>query len=96
MDIAVVKHSGEKTGRKVNLSTEVFGIEPNDHAIWLDVKSYLANQRQGTHKSKQRNEISGSSKKTKKQKGTGGALAGNIKNPQCKARGEALDPQPRH
>ena len=71
MDIAVVKQSGEKTGRKVNLSTEVFGIEPNDHAIWLDVKSHLANKRQGTHKSKQRNEIAGSSKKIKKQKGTG-------------------------
>jgi len=95
MDIAVVKHSGEKTGRKVNLSTEVFGIEPNDHAIWLDVKSYLANQRQGTHKSKQRNEISGSSKKIKKQKGTGGARAGNIKNPQFKGGGRVFGPQPR-
>jgi large subunit ribosomal protein L4 len=95
MDIAVVKHSGETTGRKVNLSTEVFGIEPNDHAIWLDVKSYLANQRQGTHKSKQRNEIAGSSKKIKKQKGTGGARAGNIKNPQFKGGGRVFGPQPR-
>jgi len=95
MDIAVVKHSGEKTGRKVNLSTEVFGIEPNDHAIYLDVKSYLANQRQGTHKAKQRNEISGSSKKLKKQKGTGGARAGNIKNPQYKGGGRVFGPQPR-
>jgi large subunit ribosomal protein L4 len=95
MDIAVVKHSGEKTGRKVNLSAEVFGIEPNDHAIWLDVKSYLANQRQGTHKSKQRNEIAGSSKKIKKQKGTGGARAGNIKNPQFKGGGRIFGPQPR-
>ncbi|MBA4144279.1 MAG: 50S ribosomal protein L4, partial [Cytophaga sp.] len=75
MDIAVVKYSGESAGRKVSLSSEVFGIEPNDHAIWLDVKSYLANQRQGTHKAKQRNEISGSSRKLKKQKGTGGARA---------------------
>ncbi|HNV28828.1 MAG TPA: 50S ribosomal protein L4, partial [Cyclobacteriaceae bacterium] len=83
------------TGRKVNLASEVFGIEPNDHAIWLDVKSFLANQRQGTHKSKQRNEISGSSKKLKKQKGTGGARAGNIKNPQFKGGGRVFGPIPR-
>lgn len=95
MDIAVVKHSGETTGRKVSLASEVFGIEPNDHAIWLDVKSFLANQRQGTHKSKQRNEITGSSKKLKKQKGTGGARAGNIKNPQFKGGGRVFGPTPR-
>jgi large subunit ribosomal protein L4 len=95
MDVAVVKYSGQKTGRKVKLSAEVFGIEPNDHAIWLDVKSYLANQRQGTHKSKQRNEIAGSSRKIKKQKGTGGARAGNIKNPQFKGGGRIFGPQPR-
>jgi large subunit ribosomal protein L4 len=95
MDIAVVKYSGESAGRKVSLSSEVFGIEPNDHAIWLDVKSFLANQRQGTHKSKQRNEISGSSKKLKKQKGTGGARAGNIKNPQFKGGGRVFGPIPR-
>ena len=95
MDVAVVKYSGENTGRKVSLSTDVFGIEPNDHAIWLDVKSILANQRQGTHKSKQRNEITGSSKKLKKQKGTGGARAGNIKNPQFKGGGRVFGPQPR-
>ncbi|NOT74537.1 MAG: 50S ribosomal protein L4 [Cyclobacteriaceae bacterium] len=95
MEVAITKHSGEATTRKVNLSTEVFGIEPNDHAIWLDVKSYLANQRQGTHKSKQRNEISGSSKKLKKQKGTGGARAGNIKNPQFKGGGRVFGPAPR-
>ncbi|MBI3220453.1 MAG: 50S ribosomal protein L4 [Bacteroidetes bacterium] len=95
MDIAVVKSSGETTGRKVNLDQEVFGIEPNDHAIYLDVKSILANQRQGTHKSKQRNEISGSSKKIKKQKGTGGARAGNIKNPQFKGGGRIFGPTPR-
>lgn len=95
MDISVVKHSGENTGRKVALSTEVFGIEPNDHAIYLDVKSILANQRQGTHKAKQRNEISGSSRKLKKQKGTGGARAGNIKNPQFKGGGRVFGPQPR-
>ena len=95
MDIAVTKYSGEKTGRNVNLSAEVFGIEPNDHAIWLDVKSHLANVRQGTHKSKQRNEIRGSSKKIKKQKGTGGARAGNIKNPQFKGGGRVFGPTPR-
>jgi large subunit ribosomal protein L4 len=95
MDVAVVKSSGENTGRKVSLSSDVFGIEPNDHAIWLDVKSILANQRQGTHKSKQRNEITGSSKKLKKQKGTGGARAGNIKNPQFKGGGRVFGPVPR-
>ena len=95
MEVAVLKYSGEKTKKKVNLSDDVFGIEPNDHAIYLDVKSYLANQRQGTHKSKQRNEIAGSSKKIKKQKGTGGARAGNIKNPQFKGGGRIFGPTPR-
>jgi large subunit ribosomal protein L4 len=95
MEVAVLKYSGEKTSKKVSLSDDVFGIEPNDHAIYLDVKSYLANQRQGTHKSKQRNEISGSSKKLKKQKGTGGARAGNIKNPQFKGGGRVFGPVPR-
>ncbi len=95
MDVAVVKHSGEDTGRKISLGSEVFGIEPNDHAIWLDVKSFLANQRQGTHKSKQRAEISGSSRKIKKQKGTGGARAGNIKNPLFKGGGRVFGPTPR-
>lgn len=95
MDIAVVKQNGQSTGRKVNLADEVFGIEPNDHAIYLDVKSIQANQRQGTAKSKQRNEISGSTKKLKKQKGTGGARAGNIKNPQFKGGGRIFGPVPR-
>ena len=95
MEVAVIKSSGEATSKKVNLSDSIFAIEPNDHAIYLDVKSYLANQRQGTHKSKQRNEISGSSKKLKKQKGTGGARAGNIKNPQFKGGGRVFGPQPR-
>jgi large subunit ribosomal protein L4 len=95
MEVAVLKSSGEQTSKKVSLSDAIFGIEPNDHAIYLDVKSYLANQRQGTHKSKQRNEISGSSKKLKKQKGTGGARAGNIKNPQFKGGGRIFGPQPR-
>jgi large subunit ribosomal protein L4 len=95
MEVAVLKYSGEKTSKKVNLADNVFGIEPNDHAIYLDVKSILANQRQGTHKSKQRNEIAGSSKKIKKQKGTGGARAGNIKNPQFKGGGRIFGPTPR-
>ena len=95
MEVAVLKYSGEKTTKKVSLSDDVFGIEPNDHAIYLDVKSFLANQRQGTHKAKQRNEISGSSKKLKKQKGTGGARAGNIKNPQFKGGGRVFGPVPR-
>jgi large subunit ribosomal protein L4 len=95
MEVAVIKYSGEKTSKKVSLSDSVFGIEPNDHAIYLDVKSYLANQRQGTHKSKERNEIAGSSKKLKKQKGTGGARAGNIKNPQFKGGGRVFGPVPR-
>jgi large subunit ribosomal protein L4 len=95
MEVAVLKYSGETTTKKVNLSDEVFGIEPNDHAIYLDVKSILANKRQGTHKSKQRNEISGSSRKIKKQKGTGGARAGNIKNPQFKGGGRVFGPTPR-
>ena len=95
MEVAVIKYSGESTSKKVNLADTVFGIEPNDHAIYLDVKSFLANQRQGTHKAKQRNEVSGSSKKIKKQKGTGGARAGNIKNPQYKGGGRIFGPIPR-
>jgi large subunit ribosomal protein L4 len=95
MDVSVLKTTGESTGRKVKLSDAVFGIEPNDHAIYLDVKSFLANQRQGTHKSKERNEVSGSSKKIKKQKGTGGARAGNIKNPQFRGGGRIFGPAPR-
>ena len=95
MEVAIVKYSGEKSSKKLTLPETVFGIEPNDHAIYLDVKSFLANQRQGTHKSKQRNEISGSSKKLKKQKGTGGARAGNIKNPQFKGGGRVFGPTPR-
>lgn len=95
MDLTVLKYSGEETGRKVSLSDSVFAIEPNDHAIYLDVKQFLANQRQGTHKAKQRNEVSGSSKKIKKQKGTGGARAGNIKNPLFVGGGRVFGPQPR-
>ncbi|WP_226390892.1 50S ribosomal protein L4 [Penaeicola halotolerans] len=95
MELAVLKHTGEDTGRKVSLSAEIFGIEPNDHAIYLDVKQFLANQRQGTHKSKERNEIAGSTKKIKKQKGTGGARAGSLKSPLFRGGGRVFGPKPR-
>jgi large subunit ribosomal protein L4 len=96
MELAVLKHNGEETGRKVNLSDDVFAIEPNDHAIYLDVKQYLANQRQGTHKSKERNEVAGSTKKIKKQKGTGGARAGSLKSPIFRGGGRVFGPRPRN
>ncbi len=95
MELAVYNISGKETGRKVALSDAVFGIEPNDHAIWLDVKQYLANQRQGTHKSKQRNEVAGSTRKLKKQKGTGGARSGSIKSPLFPGGGRIFGPVPR-
>ena len=95
MELSVLNSTGQDTGRKVTLSEEVFGIEPNNHAMYLDVKQYLANQRQGTHKSKERNEVAGTTKKLKKQKGTGGARAGNIKNPQFKGGGRVFGPTPR-
>jgi large subunit ribosomal protein L4 len=95
MDLIVINTSGKDTGKKVSLSDSIFAIEPNDHAIYLDVKQYLANGRQGTHKSKQRGEISGSTRKIKKQKGTGGARAGSIKNPLFKGGGRVFGPEPR-
>lgn len=95
MEIAVLKNSGEDTGRKLNLSDDIFGIEPNDHAIYLDVKQFLANQRQGTHKSKERAEIVGSTRKIKKQKGTGTARAGSIKSPIFRGGGRVFGPRPR-
>ena len=95
MEFAVIKHNGEDTGRKITLSDDIFAIETNDHAIYLDVKQYLANQRQGTHKSKERNEIAGSTKKIKKQKGTGGARAGSIKSPIFRGGGRVFGPRPR-
>ena len=95
MKVAVLDINGKDTGRKVELSKEVFGIEPNDHAIYLDVKQYLANQRQGTHKSKERAEIAGSTRKIKKQKGTGTARAGSIKNPLFRGGGRVFGPRPR-
>ena len=95
MEVNVLNISGKETGAKVQLPEAIFGIEPNDHAIYLDVKQYLANQRQGTHKSKQRNEIAGSTRKLHKQKGTGGARAGNIKSPLFNGGGRIFGPQPR-
>lgn len=95
MKVAVLDINGKETGREVNLSKDVFAIEPNNHAVYLDVKQYLANQRQGTHKSKERAEIVGSTRKIKKQKGTGTARAGNIKNPLFKGGGRVFGPRPR-
>lgn len=95
MELAVFNKTGKETGRKVELMDAIFSIEPNDHAIYLDVKQYLANKRQGTHKSKERNEVSGSTRKLKKQKGTGGARAGSIKSPLFTGGGRVFGPQPR-
>jgi len=95
MEVKVLNISGKETGATVQLPESVFGIKPVDHAIYLDVKQYLANQRQGTHKSKQRNEIAGSTRKLYKQKGTGGARAGSIKSPLFNGGGRVFGPQPR-
>ncbi len=95
MEIAVLNIKGKETGRKASLSDDVFAIEPNNHAVYLDVKRYLANQRQGTHKSKERAEIVGSTRKIKKQKGTGTARAGSIKNPLFKGGGRVFGPRPK-
>lgn len=95
MELSVFNITGKETGRKVTLDESIFGIEPNDHAIYLDVKQYLANQRQGTHKAKQRHEVAGSTRKIKKQKGTGGARAGSIKNPLFVGGGRVFGPVPR-
>ena len=96
MELVIKKFTGEETGRKVSLSDAIFAIEPNDHAIYLDVKQYLANQRQGTHKAKERNEVSGSTRKIKRQKGTGGARAGSIKSPLFVGGGRVFGPRPRN
>ncbi len=96
MELTVYNKKGEDTGKKVNLSDSVFGIEPNDHAIYLDVRQYRANNRQGTHKAKERGEISGSTKKIKKQKGTGTARFGSIKNPLFRGGGRVFGPRPRN
>ncbi|MBT3920111.1 MAG: 50S ribosomal protein L4 [Flavobacteriaceae bacterium] len=96
MKVAVLDKNGKDTGRKVDLSKDVFGIEPNNHALYLDVKQYLANQRQGTHKSKERAEITGSTRKIKKQKGTGTARAGSIKSGVFRGGGRMFGPRPRN
>ena len=96
MNIAILNIKGEDTGRKAKLNDKVFKVEPNDHAIYLDVKQYLANQRQGTHKSKERAEITGSTKKVKRQKGTGTARMGSVKSPILRGGGRAFGPRPRN
>jgi len=96
MELAVLDKTGKDTGRKVTLNEAVFGIEPSEHTVYLDVKQYLANQRQGTHKSKERNEIAGSTKKLKKQKGSGAARFGDIKNPIFRGGGRIFGPRPRY
>lgn len=95
MEVAVLNINGKETGRKITLSDAVFGIEPNNHAVYLDVKQYLANQRQGTHKSKERNEVAGSTRKIKKQKGTGTARAGSVKSPVFVGGGRIFGPRPK-
>ena len=95
MEAKVLDINGKDTGRKVQLSDSVFGIEPNNHAVYLDVKQYLANQRQGTHKAKERAEVAGSTRKIKKQKGTGTARAGSKKSPLFKGGGTVFGPRPR-
>ena len=96
MELKVLNIQGKETGRKVNLNDSIFGIEPNDHAIYLDSKQFLANKRQGTAKSKQRGEIAGSTRKIKRQKGTGTARAGSIKNPLFRGGGRVFGPTPRY
>jgi large subunit ribosomal protein L4 len=96
MKVAVIDINGKKTGRSVELSDAVFGIEPNEHAIYLDVKQHLANKRQGTHKSKERAEITGSTRKIKKQKGSGTARAGSIKSGVFRGGGRMFGPRPRN
>jgi large subunit ribosomal protein L4 len=96
MDLKVVNTKGKETAKKVTLNKEVFGIEPNDHAIYLDVKQHLANKRQGTHQAKERGEIVGSTRKLRKQKGSGAARVGSIKNPLFRGGGRVFGPRPRN
>jgi len=96
MELKVYDIKGNETGRTVKLSEEIFGIEPNDHAIYLAVKQYMANRRQGTHKAKERGEVKGSTRKIKRQKGTGTARAGAIRNPLFKGGGRVFGPRPRN
>lgn len=96
MELAILSKEGKETGRKASLSADVFGIEPKQHVVWLDVKHYLANQRQGTHKSKQRAEVARSTKKIIRQKGSGGARHGSMKSPTYVGGGRVFGPQPRN
>jgi large subunit ribosomal protein L4 len=96
MELSVLNREGKETGRKIILNELIFGVEPNDHAIYLDVKQYMANKRQGTHKTKERAEIAGSTRKIKKQKGTGTARAGSIKSPLFRGGGTVFGPRPRN
>ncbi|NLO42363.1 MAG: 50S ribosomal protein L4, partial [Bacteroidales bacterium] len=95
MELKVINIEGKETGRTVSLNEEVFGIEPNTHVMWLDVKQYLANQRQGTHASKEKSLLSGSTRKLRKQKGGGGARFGSIKSPLLRGGARIFGPQPR-
>ncbi len=95
MELSIVNITGKDTGKKVTLNDSIFKIEPNDHAIYLDVKQYMANKRQGTHKAKERSEIAGSTRKIKRQKGTGTARAGSIKSPILRGGGRIFGPKPR-
>jgi len=95
MELAIYNISGKETGKKAKLNAEIFSVEPNDHAIYLDVKQFLANGRQGTHKTKERNEVHGSTRKLHKQKGTGGSRKGSIKNPLYRGGGRIFGPEPR-
>jgi large subunit ribosomal protein L4 len=95
MELTVLNKEGKETGRKIELNDAIFGIKPNDHAIYLDTKQFLANNRQGTHKAKERGEVAGSTRKIKRQKGTGGARAGSIKNPLFRGGGRIFGPRPR-
>jgi large subunit ribosomal protein L4 len=95
MELEVYNTKGAKTDRKITLDDAIFGIEPNDHAIYLDVKQYMANKRQGTHSSKEKSDLTGSTRKLKKQKGTGGARAGSIKNPLYRGGARVFGPHPR-
>ena len=95
MEVQVFNTAGKETGRTVVLNDQIFGVEPSDHAIYLDVKQYLANKRQGTHSAKERGEVAGSTRKIKKQKGTGGARAGSIKSPVFRGGGRVFGPRPR-
>lgn len=95
MELSVIQYTGVDTGKKVTLSKDIFGIVPNDHAIYMDIRHILANKRQGTHKAKEKGEVAGSTRKIKKQKGTGGARAGSIKSPLFKGGGRVFGPRPK-